>query len=408
MNQTNQKEMNKKLFTLLALLALTAGTGMLNARAQNNEKRQPYDIAAFVWPSYHPDDRAKIFWPDGIGEWQTVKKNEAKFKGHEQPRYPLWGYINEADPYVSGMEINAAADHGVNVFIFDWYWYDGMPFLEGHLNDGYLKARNNDRVKFYLMWANHDVNMTWDKRNAGKPNDALIWKGAVNRDGFEVICHRVIEKYFSHPSYYTVNGKPAFMIYELDRLIEGLGGVKETKEALEWFRKETVKAGFKGLDLQLTLRRSGSGVTGTAGDNMGTQKEVVKQLGFDGATHYQFVHFTNIDRDYNEIMNDVEKEWNSVDNDFEIPYYAHVSVGWDNNPRFEMFRSGVVKNNTPENFEKALVRAKAYADAHPGQVPLITINSWNEWTETSYLQPCTLYGYGYLEAVKRVFGPSSK
>ena len=27
-----------------------------------------YDIAAFVWPSYHPDDRAKIFWPLGIGE----------------------------------------------------------------------------------------------------------------------------------------------------------------------------------------------------------------------------------------------------------------------------------------------------------------------------------------------------
>jgi len=42
-----------------------------------------------------------------------------------------------------------------NVFIFDWYWYDGMPFLEGCLNDGYLKARNNNRVKFYLMWANH-------------------------------------------------------------------------------------------------------------------------------------------------------------------------------------------------------------------------------------------------------------
>ena len=35
--------------------------------------------------------------------------------------------------------------------------------------------------------------------------------------------------------------------------------------------------------------------------------------------------------------------------------------------------------------------------------PLITINSWNEWTETSYLQPDNLYGYGYLEAVKRVF-----
>ena len=35
--------------------------------------------------------------------------------------------------------------------------------------------------------------------------------------------------------------------------------------------------------------------------------------------------------------------------------------------------------------------------------PLVTINSWNEWTETSYLQPDNVYGYGYLEAVKKVF-----
>ena len=63
-----------------------------------------------------------------------------------------------------------------------------------------------------------------------------------------------------------------------------------------------------------------------------------------------------------------------------------------------------MKNNTPANFEKALRLAKDYVDAHPGQAPLITVNSWNEWTETSYLQPCTLYGYGYLEAVKKVFG----
>jgi hypothetical protein len=47
--------------------------------------------------------------------------------------------------------------------------------------------------------------------------------------------------------------------------------------------------------------------------------------------------------------------------------------------------------------------AKEYVDEHPNQPPLVTINSWNEWTETSYLLPDDLYGYGYLEAIKRVF-----
>ncbi len=396
-----------KISLITGVIAFIASIGTSSGQNKNKpaEVQVPkkYDVAAFVWPSYHPDDRAKIFWPMGIGEWETVMKNSPKYEGHEQPRYPLWGYINEADPYVAEMEINAAADHGVNVFIFDWYWYDGMPFLEGHLNNGYLKARNNDRVKFYLMWANHDVDLTWDKRNAGLKNNQLIWKGGVDRAEFEIICHRVIEKYFSHPSYYTVDGKPSFMIYELQTLIRGLGGIQQTKDALDWFRKETIRAGFKGLDLQVTLRHSGSEVSGIGGEKTVLQPEILKTLAFDGGTHYQFCHFADINKDYLDIMKDVATEWSALEKENSAPYYPHISIGWDNNPRFGMFREGVVKNNTPVNFEKALVTARNYVDAHPGQAPLITINSWNEWTETSYLQPCTLYGYGYLEAVKRVF-----
>lgn len=254
------------------------------------------------------------------------------------------------------------------------------------------------------MWANHDVDLTWDKRNAGKPNDAIIWEGSVNREEFEKICRRVIDSYFSHSSYYKIDGKPVFMIYDIDNLIQGLGGVEKTKEALEWFRKETVKSGFKGLDLQLTLRGRNYSVTGPSGEKTGTQEQIIDRLGFDGLTHYQFVHFVNIDRDYPEIMEDVKKEFNVLDKEYKIPYYPHISVGWDNNPRFEMFRSGIVKNNTPGNFEKALREAKYYVDTHPDQAPLITINSWNEWTETSYLMPDNIYGYGYLEAIRKVFG----
>jgi hypothetical protein len=99
----------------------------------------------------------------------------------------------------------------------------------------------------------------------------------------------------------------------------------------------------------------------------------------------------------------IGKEWGELEKENTAPYYPHISVGWDSNPRYEMFSGAPVKNNTPANFEKALLIAKDYVDTHPKQAPLITINSWNEWTETSYLMPCTMYGYGYLEAIKRVF-----
>jgi hypothetical protein len=373
---------------------------------------RPYDIAAFVWPAYHPDDRARIFWPAGIGEWETVINNTPKFEGHNQPRLPLWGCVNEADPRVMEMQIAAAADHGVNVFIYDWYWYDRMPFLEACVNDGFLKAKNNHRMKFYLMWANHDVTLGWDKRNADQAftgqNNSLIWKGAVDYAEFRKIAARWIGEYFSQPTYYKINGKPVFMLYDLNTFLEGLGGIEPAKDAIAWFRAEVERAGFPGLELQHTLREDREqSHSAVAGDNIGTQKDTVEKLGFDSLTHYQFCHFTDVDRDYGAIMGDAARTWDTISSKFSAPYYPHVSVGWDASPRCRNHRGSITTNNTPAEFERALLHAKAFADARPDQAPLITINSWNEWTETSFLQPCTTYGYGYLEAVKRVFHAAS-
>ena len=85
--------------TILSLcLGLLVISNTVNAQEAAKDKKT-YDIAAFVWPSYHPDERAEIFWPDGIGEWKTVISNKPKFEGHDQPRYPVWGYVNEAGPF---------------------------------------------------------------------------------------------------------------------------------------------------------------------------------------------------------------------------------------------------------------------------------------------------------------------
>lgn len=407
-NGVRMKQVYQPILSIRLTVVVAFGLSLLiaaNSVAQNTKQvpKKKYDVAAFLYPAYANDDpRLRPFWPSGIGEWETVMNMQERYPGHYWNRKPVWGTVNEADPAVMNMEINEATKHGVNVFIFDWYWYDGRPFMETTLNNGFLKADNVNKMKFYLMWANHDVVNTWDTR-LNKINDGnVIWNGKVSRDEFEKICKRNIEKYFKLPQYYKIDGKPVFMIYDVPQLIAGLGGIEQTAAALKWFKEETKRAGFTGLELQLTMWSQNLNYSGfDGGKGKAPESAFVKKLGFTSATHYQFVHFIDVNDDYMNIIKKVKKEWARIDTTFELTYYPHVSIGWDNSPR--LGRSAVMKNNTPENFAKALQMAKDFVDAHPRQAPLITINSWNEWTETSYLEPDNVYGYGYLDAVKSIF-----
>lgn len=125
---------------------------------------------------------------------------------------------------------DVAADHGVNVFIYDWYWYDRRPFLEEALNAGYLGARNNDRVKFYLMWANHDAMTLWDRRNAH--HSQVVWQGSQDRAQFERIGHRLIEHDFSPPLVRPDRWHAGLLHRRADRADAGPGGFEPTARAL--------------------------------------------------------------------------------------------------------------------------------------------------------------------------------
>jgi len=340
-----------------------------------------YDIAAYVWPSYTGDEpRSRIFWPRGKGEWETVQK-----RMHQKP---LWGMQNEADPQVMEFQIDQAVKHGVNTFIYDWYWYDNRPFLEQCLNDGFLGAANNSEMKFYIMWANHTATTLWDLRTSHE--NLPIWDGAVDFATFQQIARRWIEQYFSRENYYKIDNKPVLSIFDTNNLMRGLGGEGGTVKAFDWLREALVKVGFKGLHLQL-IKFGGEGVF-----------PLMKALGADSITHYQTACYAKYPCDYAEWLPEMQAEFDRIDQHSAV-YFPHVSVGWDSQPRFLKPKNEAMFSCTPENIRQALQLAKDYIDRHALAPPLITINSWNEWTETSYLQPDDVNGYGYLEAVRDVF-----
>jgi len=292
--------------------------------------------------------------------------------------------------------------HGVNVFVFDWYWYEGKPFLEKCINEGFLKAKNKDKIKFYIMWANHAATTLWDKRRSHHYD--TIWTGKVDRANFDEITDRIVSKYMTDPSYYKINGEPVFSIYEMSTLIDGLGGIQQTKDALDAFRQKVKAAGFPGLHLQGILWEAfPSAVSHVPGDTTSTQNNIVNILGINSLTNYQFVHLAPPEDDYVEWGKKVTALWPKWDTSFSVPYFPHVATHWDTNSRFVEYRPDVKYNANPEHFKRFLKEAKAYLDAHPKQPRLITINSWNEWSEGSYLEPDTVNGMHYLEAVRDVF-----
>ena len=357
------------------------------------EWNDEYHVAAYIWPSCHHDERfGDMLWPEGIGEWEVIKKGTPRFEGHYQPKVPLWGYEMDDDPEVMKRHIDVAVDHGVNVFIFDWYWYDGGPFLESSLNNGFLQAENNEKMQFYLMWANHDVRRNYWNVHKYEDDTTLLWEGATDKENFEIIVDRVINQYFLKPNYFRIDDKPVFSVFSIYNLINSFGGIAETKEALDYFRAETEKAGFPGLHIQLIAFGSPST----------SMVENVEFLGASSITKYNWggPH----PEDYIQWgVESIERrdQWDSA---LSIPYIPNVSIGWDDTPRFpHKGKEDVVHyNESPESFAAFLQKAKEYCDERPEQPKLITLFSWNEWVEGGYLLPDMKNGFGYLEAVKKV------
>jgi hypothetical protein len=374
-----------------------------------------HTIACYYFPNYHADPRNEAVHGPDWSEWELVKRAEPRFPGHRQPRVPLWGYEDESDPAAMARKIDAAADHGIDAFIFDWYWYDDGPFLERGLDRGFMHAPNNDRIRFALMWANHnwiDIHPAALGRVGERAR--LLYPGAVTRKTFEGICDLVIERYFSHPSYWLVDGCPYFSVYELGKLLEGLGEIGATRGALDRFRAKVKAAGFPGLHLNAVVWS----VRVLPGEmTVADPDEFLQALGFDSITSYVWVHHGALDTfpetDYGAARDRYLAYWATVEDEFSLPYHPNVTVGWDPSPRTVQsdayLNAGypftpVLAGNTPARFGEALALVKRRLDRGGQESKILTLNAWNEWTEGSYLEPDTVYGTQYLEAVRDVFG----
>jgi len=385
----------KKLFCL-AILAVAV---LVSCNRQQN--RFDYHVCAYIWPSCHDDSLAhKWIWEEGIGEWEVIKQGDPRFEGHYQPKEPLWGYEMDDDPEVVEKWIQTALKYGVNTFIYDWYWFDRGPYLESALDNGFLKAPSHCKMDFYIMWANHDVKYNYWNYHKWTDREDLLWTGAINPEDWPKIVERVIRLYFHEPNYVKIDGCPVFGMFSVENFIKSFPTEADARTAMDFFRSEVKKAGFPDLHVQMI----DGGGPGYSDSYMEYRMGKVESIGIDSWAYYNMGAFDTDYLKHGGKAADNRDKWAEKVTD--MPLFPCVSIAWDDTPRFPAKGADDVTltNATPDNFGAFLQRAKDYADSRADIQPkFVMINAWNEWVEGSYLLPDKKNGFGYLEAVQKVF-----
>ena len=374
-------------------------------------KSEKITVAVYYFPNYHTNDARNIKNKgENWSEWELIKAAKPRFPGHDQPKVPLWGYTDEKKPQVMAQKIEAATDNGIDCFIFDWYMYEDGPFLNRCLDEGFLQAKNVGKIKFALMWANHDWNEIHPYTRGTQQK--LLYPGKVSTKRFDGISDLLVSQYFTKPNYWKIDGKAYFSIYDIQKFMDGFGSVEATISAMKRLNNKAVAAGLNGVHWNIVAWGRPILPVEKVPANY---PELIKLLGFDSSTSYVWVHHVGLpDRqtDFNKARDEYFTFWEKAKNEFSVPYYPNVSMGWDPSPRCDLKSewgnfgypfTNTIGNNTPENFKKALQLTKEKMLIDPNGPRIMNINSWNEWTEGSYLEPDKKNKFGYLEAVKSVF-----
>jgi hypothetical protein len=367
--------------------------------------------AVYYFPNYHVDPRNEKIHGPGWTEWELMKCARARFPGHDQPKVPLWGYEDEADPAVMAKKIDAAADHGIDAFVFDWYWYEG-PFLQRALDEGFLKAPNHDRLKFALMWANHDwENFHPASRTSPRPM-TFPWTASYDTIGF--VWDYIIERFMTHPQYWHVDGLPYFSIYAFNRFIIQMGGVEAAAKVIELLRKKARAAGLPGVHVNgiwYDILETHPACSACPQPEWETRIKINSYTTYNNTCVGKIWFAGSLRVDYKKSADEYAEIARKAMTDLPAPYYPVITMGWDSSPRTiqsEIYddKPGYpylpVMEPTPQKFAYAVKLALDCLKDRPPPQRIMFINAWNEWTEGSYLEPDMKCGFGYLEALKSI------
>lgn len=363
--------------------------------------RRAYDarvrIAAYVYPGWHPTPERDASFHQGFTEWELVRACKPRFPGHAQPRVPLLGEYDDRDPREVGRRVALALEHGIEAFVYGFFWCRGKRVFQDALDQGFLGSAEGRSAPFAVMWANRMPRRVLPVARLDAPviEDERLVPADVG--DFVTLVEFLEARYFSRHNYVCIDGRSYFSIFDSSFFVRELGRDAAT-EALRRARAALRARGRR--DVHFAAIEPARDVIAH-----------LREIGFDSVTNYVLLPDWKgpFHQDYATEAARRAASWPEIARATGLPYMPSVSPGWDASPRGADFGSArptkypwspVVIGEHPELFREALERALAFARDHGPRDGLVFIASLNEWSEGHTLEPDTRFGLGWLESVR--------
>ncbi len=293
---------------------------------------------------------------------------------------PNLGWYDEGNPEIVDWEIKWQIEHGIGLELHCWYRPNNAvnhPVKDGVLDQNIIKglfnARYSHKTKFAIMCTDEGACITNFK------------------DFQENIIPYWIEYFFKDSRYMKLDGKPLLSIYSMDNWIKMFGGEAGGCRAIKLLREEVKKAGFPGIVIFMEDRNADKSTL-----------LAKKNLGADAC--YSYTWFTGESKTEKQRMSAQRDSALSIG----LPIIPSISVGWDREA-WGVKEGGVLSVADYENL------ARWTKDVFMPSMPpnslgrkIVLLANWNEFGEGHFIMPSALAGFGYLDALRRVFVTDDK
>lgn len=346
-------------------------------------------LLAYYLPQYHETKENNEWWGKGFTEWVNLKKACSYGKGHIPSKQPINGYYYDLSKKETMLwQADLAEKNGVYGMVYYHYWMDGKMLLQTPA-ENLLKWKDvNQRFCFY--WANHDWKKTWDgsysmlaQQVYGGEKD---WEAHFN----------YLLPFFKDDRYIKIDGKPVFIIYKMQDLIDHENFIK-------FMRNRCMENGLAGIYVIENVSFEHVSPYSNESDAV-----VIRQPDMARFTYLNSFKYRLIRRlfsknklqkiSYTKLLKIGRRNFKQYAAKHpEKKCYLGTFTSWDNTTRYQE-KGWITIGDSPKKFENEL----RYLNNIVSDDEFVFINAWNEWCEGMTLEPDNRFGYGYINAVKNI------